>query len=432
MEAGDNKTGKLDWGHIGRVSRAAINGAIGDYLVEQKNPLAIEMGLYHQGAPVKFTGKEEGLTNKVVILLHGLTNLETVWDFPASADQPASAKKENYGTLLRADFGYTPFYLRYNSGLAIESNGRTFSRVMSAFIEQYPHDIDEIVLIGFSMGGLLMRYAQASALETNELWLSRVRQCIYIGSPHDGSYFERFAVWSSRAMRSVPKDYVNVWADWVDTRSTGIRDLKWGVEKGQEEVPHGFHEDARHHFISGSLKRGSGYWVDHCLGDSMVEKRSAHPEDAPAGSKFAHFEGIAHVPLAYSPVIYPQIKQWIEEANSPVELKRYPPLASASGMNPPSYDSQGLSLAEGVSGALSLAAFVYGRTLNTVERMHNSIAREPHQVLQKVPGVAQASTSVEAAQSAIASVVFDSVRKGEDLLREAARVVALTSGDKAH
>jgi len=60
---------------------------IGEYLEKEKNPLAIPMEFYHRSKKLSLDSQlaqqlSFPLSNKIVILVHGLTQLETVWDFP--------------------------------------------------------------------------------------------------------------------------------------------------------------------------------------------------------------------------------------------------------------------------------------------------------------------------------------------------------------
>ena len=69
--------------HWGRLGRSILNGVIGDYLEKENNPLAIRMGFYHQFNRLVLDDKlalqlDTPLSNKIVIFVHGLTNLESV------------------------------------------------------------------------------------------------------------------------------------------------------------------------------------------------------------------------------------------------------------------------------------------------------------------------------------------------------------------
>src|SRR4051812_33578767 len=103
------------------ASLAVLNGAIGDYLVRTGNGLATEMGFVaHVGDPAPLVLERASLgqtlggaappTGKIALLVHGLMVSESIWATPGAPD---------FGARLAADLGYTPLYVRYNTGLAI-------------------------------------------------------------------------------------------------------------------------------------------------------------------------------------------------------------------------------------------------------------------------------------------------------------------------
>lgn len=437
-----NKPFNADYKHWGNVSRAVINGVIGDYLVQQNNPLAIDMGFYHQGSPVSFTDNNIALSNKVVVLLHGLTNLETIWNINTQhmeeADDAANTSLSaivNYGTHLQRDFGYTPLFLRYNTGLQIESNGQQFAQLMDTLISDYPKAIGEIIFIGFSMGGLLMRYAQKQAIKNNSPWLSKLRNCFYLGTPHEGSYLERFGHLTSSMVRAIPIDYVSHWAEWIDVRSKGIQDLRHGLvdlknidNNDEHGVCGSFYNNAQHHFISGSLSKESNSLLNKVLGDSLVTHSSANPESSPKNSKYFHFNGISHMPLAHSKRVYQQIKIWLEEGDSSIALVIYDDEecvhirknevfqlnereTSVNNVIPPNSKKQM------VAGALALIGSGFDKMVNTVENIHVSIAKEPHSILKKIPLLKTISGIIETTHISVIKTVYSSVRQGGKLIR---------------
>ena len=452
MNSVDNKEQfNVDYKRWGNISRAVLNGVVGDYLAKQNNPLAIEMGFYHQGSPLlsfdalskSNSNSDVGLTNKVVVLLHGLTNLETIWDI--ETEETVKSKSEaapvaNYGLHLQKDFGYTPLFLRYNTGLSIEENGRLFTQLMNKLESAYPKPIDEIVFVGFSMGGLLMRYAQQEASEAETPWLDKLSHCFYLGTPHEGSYFEKFGHLASSIVRSIPKDYISHWADWIDVRSEGIQDLKHGLAhlrdadtEADESGPCGsFYKGALHCFISGSLSEEQDSLLNKVFGDALVTHKSANPESAPENSKFSHFEGIPHMPLAHTERVYQQMKQWIDEAGLTHELVVYDDadidfsvqrtvlsIVSENSQATPS-PSSSPSKQEMIAGALDLMAVGFEKTVDAVEKVHLSIAKEPHVILKKIPVVESVSKVVDTTHIGVAEAVYRSVRQGGKLIQAAA------------
>jgi len=410
------------WVHRGQKGRAILNGVMGDYLLKQKNPLMINMGFYAAGQRVEpghcWGHPERRLTSRLVILLHGLTNLETVWDFP----DPGSAG-DNYGLRLQREHGFTPFYLRYNSGLPVVANGEAFARQLANLVENYPLEIDEIVLVGFSMGGLLMRSAQSYAEAQGHDWLNYLSDCFYLGTPHEGSPVERAGHYASWVLRRTPREYVSHWADWADFRSRGIQDLRHGLAHHKLD----FYPGCRHSFISGSIKSdsamksasGSGRvlsrLLNRMLGDSMVQTSSAYPASAPPESRFAHLDGVRHVPLANSDRLYQQLESWVAEHREggcqrldPGAEARLPAVRNLVG---------DLSTADVLAGSLALAGEGVCRTVDAVETMHLSISRESYRVLNAIPVIGAVSAPIEQAQRSISSPIYQALRGGGHLLR---------------
>src|SRR5690349_6664869 len=108
---------------------SVLNGAVGDYLARTGNGLAIPMSLVDRDTPGEPTGK-------LVVLVHGLMCTETIWDFPEGGD---------YGAWLARDLGYTPLYVRYNSGLPIAENGAALSHLLQTLAGSWPLPIEELV-----------------------------------------------------------------------------------------------------------------------------------------------------------------------------------------------------------------------------------------------------------------------------------------------
>ena len=93
---------------------SALNGVLGDYLVASGNPLALPMELRSGGAAL---GPErEALAQalpdagpRLLVLVHGLCMNDRQW----------LRNGHDHGAALARDLGWTPVYLRYNSGLHI-------------------------------------------------------------------------------------------------------------------------------------------------------------------------------------------------------------------------------------------------------------------------------------------------------------------------
>lgn len=143
-----------------------LNGAIGDYLCRTQNGLALPMECILEGRAValdrdSLRAAYPEATPRVAVLVHGLMGTEAAWTFPDGTD---------YGTLLQRDLGFTPVYVRYNSGLAIPDNGQALCALLDQLVANYPVPIEEILLIGYSMGGLVIRSACHMAILESSAW----------------------------------------------------------------------------------------------------------------------------------------------------------------------------------------------------------------------------------------------------------------------
>ncbi|MFT7184680.1 MAG: pimeloyl-ACP methyl ester carboxylesterase [Pseudohongiellaceae bacterium] len=444
------------------LSRSILNGVVGDYLAKESNPLAIDMAYYHQGhalvlneslAQQMHNQPEKPLSNKIIVLVHGLTNLETIWDFKAEASPNEALKeasnKDNYGLRVQEDYGYTPFYLRYNTGLPIKENGQKLNALLCQLKDVYPIEIDEIVLMGFSMGGLLARSAQQIAQDTQAEWIKKLSNCYYIGTPHEGSPLEKFGHLTSSIVRLIPREYVSHWADWIDVRSQGIQDLKDGLlnlknadskqtadlgDPYEQSVRCGsFYVGAQHHFISGALSENKDSLVNKFFGDSLVRQTSSNPISAPEDCKSAHFDGIPHFPLAHSKKVYQQIKQWFGEHNRNVELHyaEGADIADEQATKEQALSSQGISHLQGlsnqeiISGTIDLLVTAYDHTVEAVEKVHHSIADEPLNILKKIPVVGDVTSPVSVAHKEILDTIYFSLKEGGKLAHKGAKLINL-------
>lgn len=200
---------------------AALNGAVGDYLVRTGNGLATSMMLAHEDRELpldraSLRRARPEATGKIVVLLHGLMCTEAIWSFRGGDD---------YGQLLAKELGYTPWYVRYNTGLPIPDNGRSFARLLSELVANHPVPVEEILLLGYSMGGLVARAGCHVAAEEGLAWLPLVKKAIYVGTPHRGAPLERYARFAQTIVSKIDDPYARLVVDIASMRSAGVKDL---------------------------------------------------------------------------------------------------------------------------------------------------------------------------------------------------------------
>jgi len=200
---------------------AALNGVLGDYLAETRNPLAIEMRLCHGGQPLELDRRALRAAlpragGKLLVLVHGLCVNDALW----------SRQEHDLGAALAHDLRSTVVHLRYNTGLHISTNGREFSALLERLVAEWPVPLEELVLVGHSMGGLVSRSACYAAETSGHLWRRRLSAVVCIGSPHHGTPLERGGSWVD-VLLGVSR-YSRPLARLGKIRSAGITDLRFG------------------------------------------------------------------------------------------------------------------------------------------------------------------------------------------------------------
>ena len=316
---------------IGAAINSAINGAIGDHLESTDNSLALSMGFYHQNEPVKLQGESlqkqfPKLSGKICILVHGLCVNESAW---RSYSQQHWGKPQDFGQLLQEDLGYTPFYVRYNSGRHISHNGRDLDLLIEELIQNYPMDVKDIVIIGHSMGGLIARSANHFTTSSHTQWHTQLSQVICLGSPHLGAPLEQVAHLGTSLLDQI--SFTQPIAKIIQQRSIGIKDLRYGYvtdedwagqdqdslegnkRKAAQKLQH-----VKYSFIGSSLSNDTQHPVAHTLGDILVPVKSStgdhHAEELRVpycDERYKLLGGINHIALQNHPLAYDQIKDWL-------------------------------------------------------------------------------------------------------------------------
>jgi len=300
---------------------AVLNGVVGDYLSETNNPLAIKMRLRRGGAPLlierhALSQALPSIKSKIVVLVHGSCMNDAQWCNAAPS----------YGELLEQELGYTALYLHYNSGLHISENGEAFAVLLEQLATEWPVPLDELVLIGHSMGGLVSRSACHSAELAGQAWRSKLRALICLGSPHQGAPLERggnrFETLLGVSRYSAPL------AQLGKLRSAGVTDLRFGNVLHEHWAGHdrfSRHDDPRKQLTLPSGVRSYAIAATRTpkpggrlLSDGLVPVNSAlglhkRPDlslDFPQEQQWVAF-GVGHVELLHQGEVYAKIREWL-------------------------------------------------------------------------------------------------------------------------
>jgi pimeloyl-ACP methyl ester carboxylesterase len=309
--------------------QSSINGFWGDHLSRKNSRLDLGMTLRHHGrhlpaTPEAFAAAFPNPTGKVCVFVHSLAATEWIWSL--SSEEHYGDPDVTFGTRLGDDLGYTPIYLRYNTGRHISENGRALATLLTEVLDAYPVPVEEIALVGHSMGGLVVRSAAHYAREHDEPWVAHLRHVACIGAPHLGAPLEKAVSVLTGVLRNVEAAGAQVPAALLDSRSAGVKDLRYGYTIDEEwagKDPDEVFADARRHvplvdgvgyyFLAATVSRDPDHPLGQLLGDLMVRLPSASGE-APEHARRIHFSGGAvfpgmnHIHIANHPDVYEALR----------------------------------------------------------------------------------------------------------------------------
>jgi len=284
----------------GRYVQAIFNGVWGDILDKDQSPLGIELGLRDlDGSLISTDSASLGGAfpcprARLALMVHGFGDTERRWRSDAS---PTLCER------LEAE-GFSVLHLRYNTGRAIDDNGSDLADLLEAISSEWPVEIEEIALIGHSMGGLVNRSAVAVGRSNGYTWVDVATNLVSIGTPHLGSPIEK-GVHSIGLGLGLFKETRPLGA-FLDGRSAGVKGLRDGVSDRTEGV--------QYHVIAGAVTAEPDHPLGVLLGDLVVGVRSAigsgrQRQVAPASVLVVG--GRHHAELVHDPRVISQTAEWL-------------------------------------------------------------------------------------------------------------------------
>jgi pimeloyl-ACP methyl ester carboxylesterase len=311
---------------LGRASVAVVNGLWGDTVAARYPALSVPMTLRRGDRDIAPTA--DGLaaaypdaSPRLVLLVHGLCETDQSWCRPDGAHH-----QPDYGSRLAADLGLTPLFLRYNSGLRVSDNGRRLAGLIESVVAAWPVEVEEVVLVGHSMGGLVAHSACHHGETAGQRWVRRVGHVVSLGSPHLGAPLEKCVNLAASLMGVLPE--TRPVARLVNLRSVGVKDLRFGARVEADWRGHDSDEllrdrctevpllaDASYRYVAASVTRDPRNPLTVLLGDLMVRVPSAsgHGRTRRIGfdpANGVHVGRVTHRGLLNHPVVYEHLHRW--------------------------------------------------------------------------------------------------------------------------
>ncbi len=324
------------------MALGALNGMLGDRLAEEGNELAVPMRIRHRGEDLRaergaLAEAFPGAAPKLAVFLHGLCETELSWRL--HAERHYGDPDATHGARLERDLGLTPVYVRYNSGRHVSDNGRDLSELLDELVASWPVPVEELVLIGHSMGGLVARSACHEGHGASRSWTKSVRHVFSLGAPHLGAPLEKATNLAGWGLTAVAE--TRPFAAVLNSRSSGIKDLRFGSlveEDWRDHDPDELLSDrcqsiplletANHYFIGATLSQNAEGPVGSLVGDLLVRFGSASGKGRPErtipfeADNGRHLGGLNHFDLLNHPAVYQQILEWLERPPSAVDPPR--------------------------------------------------------------------------------------------------------------
>jgi pimeloyl-ACP methyl ester carboxylesterase len=292
---------------------SVLNGLFGDLLHERQSPLAVPMTLRRSGVDV---------TGRACVFVPGLMGSTNIWRFPGSG--------ETYGSRLAADRDVTPLFVGYNSGRHISDNGKELALELEALVAAWPGGLDELNLVGHSMGGLVVRSASHHGALNGHAWVEKLQRVFLLGAPLSGAPLEKLVHVADLTLTTIWNPVTRLIGRALQRRSAGVKDLRFGAIAEEDwsghdpdalrwprRTPVPLVAGADHYVIAGMLARDGGSRAAQVCGDPLVTCFSATGRTLRAwgatlvpDTHTCTLPGVGHLALAHHEDVYRQILTW--------------------------------------------------------------------------------------------------------------------------
>lgn len=302
LAGGDTDSRPIWETNKGRYVQSIFNGVWGDRLESEESSLRIELGLRDaNGSHINASRSSlsrafPDATGRLLVLAHGFSETERFW-------------RSDLGSTLTEelqDDGFSLLRLRYNTGRDVAENGQDLADLLEDVWLEWPVPIEEVALIGHSMGGLVNQSAVEAGRTRGHRWADLTTHLVAVGTPHLGSPIEKGVQVVSRGLGLFKE--TRPLAAFVDGRSAGIKALRHGVNKRPRGV--------QYHSVAGAITKQPTNPVGVLVGDLVVRVNSAlgnsRQQEAEPSSTLV-VGARHHGSLLDDPDVTSQIRSWLSK-----------------------------------------------------------------------------------------------------------------------
>jgi pimeloyl-ACP methyl ester carboxylesterase len=230
-------------------------------------------------------------------MLHGLGETERCW---------RAGDNQKLIDGLGED-GFSVLRLRYNTGRAVSDNGSDLADLIEAVRLAWPVPIDDIALIGHSMGGLVARSAVTAGRDSGHDWIDMTRQIVTIATPHLGSPIEKAVQFVSDGLGLFKES--RPLSAFLEQRSAGIKNLREGVDDADKST-----DAIKYHVVAGAVTTEPTHPLGILVGDLVVGVGSATGKGRQFqvdSSDVLVVGGRNHAGLIHDPQVISQTRRWL-------------------------------------------------------------------------------------------------------------------------
>lgn len=289
-------------GDTGRMNsaNAVVNGLWGDDLGRHTQALAIDMSVRDTtGERISMddvAARFPNATGRLAILVHGFAQTESCWLAP-------EGQRGLHESLVH-DPLITPVLVRYNTGVGVDDSGGHLAELVDDLINAWPVPVEAVSLIGYSMGGLVIRAAvEAGAAESRE-WIDQLSDLIVLATPHDGTPIEKAVNLASHGLHRF--SVTEPLAHFLDGRSRGIKDMRHGPE-----APTDLPEHVKLHIAAATVTNDPRHPVGFVAGDLVIRESSARAMRDENPENTLIVGGIHHGAVPNDPETTQSILEWL-------------------------------------------------------------------------------------------------------------------------